>query len=224
MASSGRVLALVRRLLLAVAALGVWAAPAAAEVVVLANGRSVAVKAHRYDGDEIVLVLKSGGELVCEARAVDRIEPDDLPDVSLPAPAVLAGAGLPLDRMIEAVAAGHGVDVRLVRAVIQVESAFRPDALSPKGAMGLMQLMPATVIRYAVRDPYEPVDNLNAGVRHLRRLLERYEVPVALAAYNAGEAAVERYRGIPPYRETIDYVRRVVGLLERSLADTGDAR
>ena len=223
MASSGRVPALARRLLLAVAALGVWAAPAAAEVVVLANGRSVAVKAHRYDGDEIVLVLKSGGELVCEARAVDRIEPDDLPDVSLPAPAVLAGAGLPLDRMIEAVAAGHGVDVRLVRAVIQVESAFRPDALSPKGAMGLMQLMPATVIRYAVCDPYEPVDNLNAGVRHLRRLLERYEVPVALAAYNAGEAAVERYRGIPPYRETIDYVRRVVGLLERSLADRGDA-
>jgi soluble lytic murein transglycosylase-like protein len=78
--------------------------------------------------------------------------------------------------------------------------------------MGLMQLMPGTVERYAVRDPYDPTDNINAGTRHLKSLLDRFELSLALAAYNAGEAAVERFRGIPPYAETQNYVRQVLRL------------
>lgn len=111
---------------------------------------------------------------------------------------------------INRAAAREGVDPRLVRAVIQVESAYQSNALSPKGAMGLMQLMPETARQYGVKNAYEPVANINAGVRHLRSLLERFPVDLAIAAYNAGEAAVERFDGIPPFRETQDYVVRVL--------------
>jgi len=205
----------------AIALLAMGAVPSSAEIVVLTSGRTVAVVGHRFDGDQVALRLRSGGELICEARAIDRILPDEVPDFTVPAPAPASspGASEPVDDLIAAAAATHGVDVRLVRAIIQVESAFRPGARSPKGAMGLMQLMPKTAAQYSVVDAFEPAANLDAGVRHLRRLLERYEVPLALAAYNAGEAAVQRYGGIPPYRETVNYVRQVIRILERTLAD-----
>ena len=101
----------------------------------------------------------------------------------------------------------------LVRAVIQVESAFNPVAVSPKGAMGLMQLMPATAAEYGVRDPFVPEQNIGGGVAYLRRLLDRYDhkIELALAAYNAGPGSVEKYGDVPPYRETQDYVKRVTG-------------
>jgi soluble lytic murein transglycosylase-like protein len=115
--------------------------------------------------------------------------------------------------IIDRAAAEHGVNPRLVRAVIAVESAYRANAISRKGAKGLMQLMPETAQRYAVRNPFDPESNIVAGIQHLRALLDRYDVvPLALAAYNAGEAAVERFGGIPPYPETQDYVRRVLAL------------
>src|SRR2546428_4526385 len=107
------------------------------------------------------------------------------------------------------VSAEQCVNAKLVRAMIQVESAYHERARSPKGAMGLMQLMPATARQYAVTDPYDPLTNLEAGIQHLKVLLERFPLRLALAAYNAGEAAVEKFRGIPPYPETRDYVRRV---------------
>ena len=117
-------------------------------------------------------------------------------------------------------AAGHGgpgrprvgLDVRLAQAVVQVESNYEPLAISPRGAMGLMQIMPTVARTYAVRDPYNPAENLEAGMRHLRALLKRYGVDLrrALAAYNAGEGAVSRYGGVPPYRETQAYVSRIM--------------
>jgi soluble lytic murein transglycosylase-like protein len=112
--------------------------------------------------------------------------------------------------LIATSAAAYGVDVRLVHAVIEAESNYQPRARSKKGAKGLMQLMPATARQYAVRDPYDPRTNIDAGVRHLKDLLTRFDVGLALAAYNAGEATVRRFGGLPPYSETRDYVSRIL--------------
>jgi soluble lytic murein transglycosylase-like protein len=117
---------------------------------------------------------------------------------------------MPFANLIAASATTHGVDVRLVHAVIEAESNYQPRARSPKGAKGLMQLMPATARQYAVRDPYDPKANIEAGVRHLKDLLSRFDVGLALAAYNAGEATVRRYGGLPPYAETRSYVARIL--------------
>jgi hypothetical protein len=106
----------------------------------------------------------------------------------------------------------NGVRTDLVRAVVQVESAYNPNARSPKGAKGLMQLMPATALRFGVTNPYNPVENVRAGVAYLRQLLNRYgnNEKLALAAYNAGPGAVDRYgESVPPYRETQNYVSRI---------------
>jgi soluble lytic murein transglycosylase-like protein len=109
----------------------------------------------------------------------------------------------------------QGVKPDLVRAVIQVESGFNPRAVSPKGAMGLMQLMPATASQFGVIDPFNPVENIRAGVRYLRQLLDRYnrDEQLALAAYNAGPGAVEKYgKKVPPYKETQNYVEKISGI------------
>ena len=106
----------------------------------------------------------------------------------------------------------HGVRADLVRAVMQVESAFNPTARSVKGALGLMQLMPATIRQYGVRNPFDPAENIRAGVAYLRALLDRYQnnEALALAAYNAGPGAVDNHgQAVPPYRETRDYVAHV---------------
>jgi soluble lytic murein transglycosylase-like protein len=114
------------------------------------------------------------------------------------------------DDIIEEHAAAHDVSPALVRAVIQAESAFNPHARSHKGAMGLMQLMPATAHEFSVIDPYDPRENIRAGVAYLKQLLVKYsDESLALAAYNAGPAAVARYGRIPPYRETRDYVEKI---------------
>lgn len=199
------------RAVLALSILQVAGGVASAELVFFTSGRTLSVKAHRVEGDSLVLLLRSGGEVVCSASLVERIAPDELPYPE-PAAEIPAVPPVPYRELVNAAAAREGVDARLVDAVIRVESGYRPDARSRKGAMGLMQLMPGTAQRYAVRDPYDPSDNINAGTRHLKSLLDRFELSIALAAYNAGEAAVERFRGIPPYAETQNYVRHVLRL------------
>ena len=118
-----------------------------------------------------------------------------------------------IDRIIEEAAARHHVDANLVRAVIKVESNFNPAAVSRKGAMGLMQLMPATARKFNVSNPFDPRQNVEAGVQHLKRLLDNFggDVGLTLAAYNAGEAALNRNSGVPPYPETRQYLRQVKG-------------
>lgn len=124
-----------------------------------------------------------------------------------------AGSGA-VSAMVHQLAPDFALDPDLVLAVIAVESNFRPDAVSPRNAQGLMQLIPATARRFGVRDPFDPVENLVGGMRYLRWLLDRFggDVRLALAGYNAGEGAVDRHGGVPPFAETRDYVRRVTAL------------
>jgi len=121
-----------------------------------------------------------------------------------------------LEPLIDQHCDSHELDPRLVQAVIQVESNYNVNARSRKGAIGLMQLMPATAVTLAVDDPYDPDQNIRGGTRYLRQMIDRFggQIELALAAYNAGPAAVERYGGVPPYRETRDYVRRVMALYQ----------
>jgi soluble lytic murein transglycosylase-like protein len=122
------------------------------------------------------------------------------------------GRSAKFDPLIEAHAQEHGLEADLVRAVIQVESGFNPYAVSPKGAMGLMQLMPATASDLGVVNPFEPEQNIRGGVAYLKQLLDRFDhkVELALAAYNAGPGAVDKYgQQVPPYRETQAYVKKI---------------
>ena len=129
------------------------------------------------------------------------------------------------DTLIQQIAQRQGLEPALVKAVVHVESAFQPHARSPKGAAGLMQLMPATAKRFGVYDYYHPAENLRGGTTYLRWLLQRYRgnLQLALAAYNSGEGTVDRYGAIPPYRETIDYVQKVKKFLSLYRCDFAGA-
>jgi hypothetical protein len=208
-------------------ALAGTAVPAAAEIVYLTSGRTLSVRDHRQDGELIVLTLRSGGQVTCDKTLIDRILPDEVPyeepaqiaaRYAAPADDVQPQALLertPYGEIITRVSEAHGVDPLLVRALIQVESNYRPRAKSHRGAMGLMQLMPSTAREYKVRNPYDPKSNIEAGIKHLKSLIERFGVEVALAAYNAGPAAVQKFKGIPPYRETRNYVAKILSLAGR---------
>lgn len=132
------------------------------------------------------------------------------------------GAGVPYRYEIRDAATRYGIPEQLISALIRVESGFNPRAVSRKGARGLMQLMPETASVLGVRDTFNPRENIDGGVRHLRGLIERFadDVVLALAAYNAGEQAVLAYGGIPPFPETRDYVNRVLLLFEGTVGVT----
>jgi transglycosylase-like protein with SLT domain len=204
------------------------AAPARADLVVLSSGRIISASSVVLSADSATIRLRGGGEVTCDRSLVVRVDPDETPWID-PAGARAAteggAAGEPLVAaakvveipvayrgLINRLADAHGVDARLIHAVISVESAYRPRARSRKGARGLMQLMPATARQYGVRNAYQATANLDAGVRHLKTLLDRFALREAIAAYNAGEAAVRRFGGVPPFRETRTYVERVLAL------------
>lgn len=211
------------RVAVAAAVLAGLARPASAEIVLLTTGRTISVRSHRIDDDKITLQLRPGGELTCPASLVVRIDPDEVPYPEESAPADATARPTPARPLtgpyadvIKSAASRHGLDPNLVHALIRAESNYQPRARSPRGARGLMQLMPQTLRAYQVRNAYDPVANVEAGTKYLRRLLDRFPLAEALAAYNAGTDAVVRYGGIPPFPETRAYVARILTTLDAS--------
>jgi hypothetical protein len=222
--SSRRAVAAIRYALVAMAMSPGFATSARAEIVFLTTGRTLNVRTHRFEDQKAILELRAGGQVLCDQSLIARIEPDEVPWPEPDAPVAVAtlpvappssGPAFPFAELIRPLAQQHGVDASLIRAVVATESAFEPRARSPKGAMGLMQLMPQTARQYSVTNPFDPSANLDAGIKHLKFLLDRYDIRVALAAYNAGEGAVRLHGGIPPFRETREYVERVLRRLEQ---------
>lgn len=186
----------------------------------MSSGRVISVDSCRFDGDAVVIQLRTGGEIRGAKSLVVEVMADEVPHVTPVALELVAQPAPPaaptadgIRGLVDRLAARYGVDLKLAHAVVQVESNYQPNAVSPKGAMGLMQLMPVIVREFALADPFDPEKNLDAGLRHLRSLLDRFDPARALAAYNAGEGAVVRYGGIPPFPETQQYVRRVLALV-----------
>jgi len=207
-----------RPALLALSLLPALAGSARAEIAVLANGQTLKLESHRAEGEQLVLALKGGGELDVPVSTVRGFVPDEVLEEIGSAP-----PGADVRALAIAAARRHGIDPALVLAVVSVESAFQPQAVSPKGAVGLMQLMPRTANALGVEDALDPAQNLDGGARYLGSLLTLYrgDLTRALAAYNAGEGAVARHGGVPPYRETRTYVRKV---LDRYHAAAAPAR
>ena len=195
-----------RRAILLGVLLAALGTSARAEIALLSSGLTLKLDGHRVEEGLVVLALKGGGEMGVPPAAVRGFVPDEvLDEVSVP-------AGGDLRELAAAAARRHGLDPDLVMAVVSVESGFRPQAVSPKGAQGLMQLMPRTASSLGVADALDPAQNLDGGTRHLGQLLTLYggDLARALAAYNAGEGAVDRHGGVPPYRETRAYVKKVL--------------
>ena len=184
-----------------------------AEYVVLRSGQRLRVTGYQLLGDKYRLQM-AGGVVEIAAEDVVAIEPEDS-FAPLPAKAIVKP---PYRELVEAAAARYNVDADLITSVIAVESNFDPKALSRKNARGLMQLLPETAARLGVQDIYDPQENIDAGTRYLRELLEKYNnnLTLALAAYNAGPDRVEQYRRVPPFPETLSYVRRVKRSYDKS--------
>ena len=198
----------------------------ASEIAVLDNGMRFQAQRIERDGDRVVLHTTGGGQIEIAAvrlAAVEHVE--DPPPVVVPPP---VPGPQPVEKSVRELvtdaALRYGLPPELVHGVAQAESAYRVSAVSPKGAIGIMQLMPQTARKFDA-DPTIPVQNIDAGTRLLRELLLRYEgdehgVRRALAAYNAGEGAVARYGGVPPYRETQGYVEKVIGLYWKNMRES----
>ena len=186
------------------------AAPALrAEYVVLRSGLRLQVTGYQQVGDKYVLQM-AGGRVEIAAADVVAIEPEEVFTPLPPAPAPTGP--LPFYRdLVEAAAKKYNMDADLISSVISQESNFDPKAVSRKNAHGLMQLLPETAARLGVKNIDDPAENIDAGTHYLRDLLQKYnnDLGLALAAYNAGPDKVQLYGNVPPYRETISYVRRV---------------
>jgi len=209
--------------LLAVLIAGLSPAAASADTLHLRTGKTLKIEALSCDASACVATLP-GGEIEVRAIDVERVTPDEQVDVEPVAPSTSPGgvvdsaAPRTLEQMVADAARKYALPRSLVRAVARAESAFDPAAVSAKGARGVMQLMPATAKELGVDNAFDPAQNIDAGARLLRQLLERYEgrVAEALAAYNAGAGAVAKHNGVPPYRETRGYIRKVVRDFEKA--------
>lgn len=186
-----------------------------AEYVVLRSGQRLTVTGYQLLGDKYRLQMK-GGSVLVPADQVVTIEPEDVftPVAAAAQPVVKA----PYRELIEAAAARYKVDADLISSVIAVESNFDPKAVSRKNARGLMQLLPETAARLGVQNIDDPKENIEAGTRYLSELLQKYgnDLVLTLAAYNAGPERVQQYGNVPPFPETISYVRRVKRGYEQS--------
>jgi soluble lytic murein transglycosylase-like protein len=188
-----------------------------AEYVVLKNGQRLTVTSYQLKGDKYQLQM-AGGAVEIPAGEVVAIEPEEIFTPIATKPVVKP----PYRELVEAAAAHYKVDADLIASVIAAESNFDPKAVSRKKARGLMQLMPETAARLGVRNIEDPKENIDAGTRYLRELLQKYNnnLVLALAAYNAGPERIERYGRVPPFAETISYVRRVKRGYENNKSDT----
>ncbi|HTC64658.1 MAG TPA: lytic transglycosylase domain-containing protein [Candidatus Saccharimonadales bacterium] len=184
-----------------------------AEEAVLLNGAVIRLDHRETRGDVTRLFLDPAAENYVDVRRdqIDRFEQlDELP--ATPVTKSEAVRTFSVEQIVAAAAHRYGVDADLVFSLIHAESAFDLNAVSPKGALGLMQLMPSTATRFGVRNPMDPAGNVEGGTRYLSELLTLYNnnIPKALAAYNAGPSRIKQYHGVPPYPETISYVARIV--------------
>jgi len=191
----------------------------AGEYAVLTTGFRIRAERHTTEGDTTTLYDRDGGYMAIPTAQIATFEQEDWTPPP-PAPVLAPQAEpVPVEALVRQAAERHGLAPELVHSVIAAESGYRPDAVSPKGAMGLMQLMPGTARELNVQDAFDPAQNIEGGATYLRRMLERYagfrnQLPRALAAYNAGPGKVDLYGGLPPYRETVDFVSRVLTRLE----------
>lgn len=187
-------------------------------LILLTSAVSAQVYSYRDKSGRLVLTDVPGSGRTAVRKAPVRI-PDTKPGSVLPVPS----RARQISQLIQQYAARFDLEEALLRAVIKTESDFDHQAVSHKGAMGLMQLMPETGEQYGVTDFFDPKENIAAGAEHLRYLLDRYfgDYEMALAAYNAGETAVEKYNGIPPYPETRNYVTKIMGMV-RGRGSTGN--
>jgi len=217
------------RLLLTVMILGA-VTKTDAEMLVFANGRTMSIRDYRVDGEAITVVFSQGGEATFALALVASVQPDEIPAateivrtaeaLSVPVITISQLESKPFAALIEEVARRHGIDPALIHAVVEAESNYRASARSQMGARGLMQLMPSTARDLGVtsaRSLFDPEANLEAGVSYLKSLLARFDGDLtnALAAYNAGPAAVRKYDGLPPFAETRAYVGKVLARFQQ---------
>ena len=213
-----------RKLLVSLLALAAGLPLLAGEQVVLRNGFRMAAERHEVAGG-VVKLYTATGVIEMTADRVVGFEADEAgpPPVAAPArktPAMALPSTSDPRKLLDLAADKYGVPAAFLHSVARTESAYRVDAVSVKGAIGVMQLMPATAAELGA-NPRDPAQNIDAGARHLRDLLDKYDGSAhkALSAYNAGAGAVQKYGGVPPYAETVNYVQRVLRTYQTLSAD-----